>query len=187
MESKQLVYEGKAKKLYKTDDADLLLVQYKNDLTAFNGQKKATEHGKGALNNQISSLIFNVLQTKGIPNHWVKQLSEDKQLVKHTNIIPIEVVVRNVSAGSLAKRLGLSEGDLLSQPIVEFYYKDDELGDPLINEDHIRLLDLVESSVLLNMKELAHQVNLVLIDYFKQCDLRLVDFKLEFGFDSMVS
>ncbi|MGP4072781.1 phosphoribosylaminoimidazolesuccinocarboxamide synthase [Piscibacillus sp. B03] len=184
MEKGQLVYEGKAKRLYQTDDANLLLVQYKNDLTAFNGQKTSMEHGKGALNNQISSILFNVLRNEGIPNHWVKQISDDEQLVKHTDIIPIEVVVRNVAAGSLVKRLGLTEGETLNAPIVEYYYKDDELGDPLINDDHIELLNLVKQDDLTRMKELSLRINLVLVNYFKMCGLRLVDFKLEFGYDS---
>ncbi|WP_175614694.1 phosphoribosylaminoimidazolesuccinocarboxamide synthase [Piscibacillus halophilus] len=183
MQKGQLVYEGKAKRLYETEYPDVLVVEYKNALTAFNGQKKAEEQGKGALNNKISSILFERLHQAGVANHWVKQISEDEQLVKHTKIIPIEVVVRNVAAGSLAKRLGLTEGHQLGQTVVEYYYKDDELGDPLINEDHIKLLNLVDSDDLARMKDMALVVNDCLLDCFKQCDLKLIDFKLEFGYD----
>ncbi|GEL78032.1 phosphoribosylaminoimidazolesuccinocarboxamide synthase [Tenuibacillus multivorans] len=183
MHKGQLMYEGKAKKLFETNDPNELVVEYKNDLTAFNGQKKAEQQGKGALNNHISSLLFERLSEADIPNHWLKQLSEMEQLVKHTDIIPIEVVIRNVAAGSIAKRLGLEEGLALAFPIIEFYYKDDALGDPLINDDHINLLNLASHDELDEMRELASKVNDVLLELFRACELKLVDFKLEFGKD----
>ncbi|WP_188207975.1 phosphoribosylaminoimidazolesuccinocarboxamide synthase [Alkalibacillus aidingensis] len=178
-----LLYEGKAKRLFETEQPDTLWVQYKDDLTAFNGQKKERQQGKGRLNNEISSLLFHQLSAIGLPNHFIKRISETEQLVKKTTIIPIEVVVRNIAAGSLAKRLGLDEGAKLNQTIVEYYYKDDELGDPLINEDHINLLELVTKGELASMKGMALGINQKLIDHFQACDVILVDFKLEFGFD----
>ncbi|MGM8216149.1 phosphoribosylaminoimidazolesuccinocarboxamide synthase [Bacillaceae bacterium W0354] len=183
MEKGHLLYEGKAKKLYKTNENHVLLVDYKNDLTAFNGVKKSEKAGKGKLNNEISALIFERLQENGVPNHFIKKISETEQLVKQTSIIPIEVVVRNVTAGSLAKRLGLEEGIQLSEPIVEYYYKDDSLGDPLINDDHIKLLNLASDKELKNIRNQTLKVNEVLKEIFLACQLRLVDFKLEFGFD----
>lgn len=184
MQKGPLLYEGKAKKLYRTNDENILLVEYKNDLTAFNGEKKSEQLGKGELNNEISALIFTKLNELNIATHFVKRVSKTEQLVKSTNIIPIEVVVRNVAAGSLVKRLGLKEGDKLKQTIVEFYYKSDELKDPLINEDHIQLLDLASEDELNEIRRQAHHINDVLTDIFHQCDLQLVDFKLEFGKDS---
>ncbi|GEN46942.1 phosphoribosylaminoimidazolesuccinocarboxamide synthase [Alkalibacillus haloalkaliphilus] len=183
MEKRALLYEGKAKQLFETNDPNILWVQYKDALTAFNGEKKERAKGKGRLNNEISSILFHQLSTAGIANHFVKRLSETEQLVKKTSIIPIEVVVRNVAAGSLSRRLGLEEGVPLNTTIVEYYYKDDDLGDPLINEDHIQLLDLVSMNQLNEMKEMALKVNGYLTDHFKVCDVKLVDFKLEFGFD----
>ncbi|MDQ0352455.1 phosphoribosylaminoimidazole-succinocarboxamide synthase [Alkalibacillus filiformis] len=183
MEKRALLYEGKAKQLFETNDPNILRVQYKDALTAFNGEKKERAKGKGRLNNEISSILFHQLSTVGIANHFVKRLSETEQLVKKTSIIPIEVVVRNVAAGSLSRRLGLEEGVPLNTTVVEFYYKDDDLGDPLINEDHIQLLDLVSINQLNEMKEMALQVNDHLTNHFKACDVKLVDFKLEFGFD----
>ncbi|TFB14692.1 phosphoribosylaminoimidazolesuccinocarboxamide synthase [Filobacillus milosensis] len=183
MDKGQLLYEGKAKRLFETDQSDVLIVEYKNDLTAFNGEKKAQEQGKGALNNQISSILFERLNREGISNHWLEQLNQTEQLVQHNEIIPIEVVVRNIAAGSLAKRIGLKEGRELAFPIVEYYYKDDDLGDPLINEDHIKLLNLVNQSDLNQMKEMALKVNDALIELFEACEIKLVDFKLEFGYD----
>ncbi|PKR76560.1 phosphoribosylaminoimidazolesuccinocarboxamide synthase [Halalkalibacillus sediminis] len=183
MEKRDLLYEGKAKKLYETDRPNVLWVEYKDDLTAFNGEKKASQLGKGKLNNKISSLLLQYLKEKGIYNHFIQQLSDHEQLVEKTTIIPIEVVVRNTAAGSLAKRLGLPEGEKLKSTIVEYYYKDDDLGDPLINEDHIELLDLVDSASLNEMKELSLKVNRLLSELFQSCDLQLVDFKLEFGRD----
>ncbi|MCP8618009.1 phosphoribosylaminoimidazolesuccinocarboxamide synthase [Salirhabdus salicampi] len=181
MEKQQLMYEGKAKRLYKTEDHNILWVEYKDSATAFNGEKKATIQGKARYNNEISSIIFTILKEKGIPNHFVQQLSPTEQLVQRTTIIPLEVVVRNVTAGSLAKRIGKEEGVTLPKTIVEYYYKDDDLGDPLINEDHIEVLNIATNTQLVEMKNIALQVNELLVDYFASCNVRLVDFKLEFG------
>ena len=183
MEKGQLLYEGKAKRLYATDKEDILFVEYKDSATAFNGEKKAEIAGKGTLNNRITSLLFEKLKESGIESHFVEQLSDHEQLVKKVDIIPIEVVVRQVAAGSLAKRLGLVEGVELARPIVEFYYKDDELGDPLINEDHIKLLNLASQDEVTALYEKSLHVNEVLTKFFKEIGVILVDFKLEYGRD----
>lgn len=183
MEKGQLLYEGKAKRLYATDKEDILFVEYKDSATAFNGEKKAEIAGKGTLNNRITSLLFEKLKESGIESHFVKQLSDHEQLVKKVDIIPIEVVVRQVAAGSLAKRLGLVEGVELARPIVEFYYKDDELGDPLINEDHIKLLNIASQDEVKALYEKSLHVNEVLTKFFKEIGVILVDFKLEYGRD----
>lgn len=180
----ELLYEGKAKQIFATNDAETVRVKYKNSATAFNGQKKAELSGKGALNNQISAILFAYLSEKGIPNHFVKRISSTEQLVQRVSILPIEVVVRNIAAGSLSKRLGLEEGEQLNQPIIEFYYKDDALGDPLINEDHIRLLNLAEEAQMKQIREIAHTVNQQLKELFSSLHIDLVDFKLEFGVNS---
>ena len=176
-----LVYEGKAKRLYETEDPDVLRVEYKDSATAFNGVKKAEIEGKGQLNNEISSLIFKRLAEKGVKSHFIRKISEREQLVRRVEIIPLEVVVRNVVAGSLAKRLGLEEGTPAGQPIVEFYYKKDELGDPLITEDHVRLLGIASSEDLQFLRKQALAVNESLKALFAEIGVRLVDFKLEFG------
>jgi len=181
MTTNKPLYEGKAKRLFATEDELILKVEYKNDLTAFNGEKKVSHLGKGKLNNAISALIFEQLTEEGIPNHFVKKISETEQLVKRSKLIPIEVVIRNVAAGSLVKRLGLTEGETLKTSIVEYYYKDDALKDPLISEDHIFLLDLISEQGLKQIRELALKVNEKLTELFLQCGLRLIDFKLEFG------
>ncbi|KYC59582.1 phosphoribosylaminoimidazolesuccinocarboxamide synthase [Heyndrickxia coagulans] len=176
-----LVYEGKAKRLYETEDPDVLRVEYKDSATAFNGVKKAEIEGKGKLNNEISSLIFKRLADKGVKSHFIRKISEREQLVRRVEIIPLEVVVRNVVAGSLAKRLGLEEGTPVGQPVVEFYYKKDELGDPLITEDHVRLLGIASSEDLQFLRKQALAVNESLTALFAEIGVRLVDFKLEFG------
>lgn len=176
-----LLYEGKAKKIYQTNQSDVLRIAYKDSATAFNGEKKATIQGKGRLNNEISAIIFKKLAESGIQSHFIEKISETEQLVKAVTIIPLEVVVRNIIAGSLAKRLGLEEGIEASQPIVEFYYKQDELGDPLINEDHVKYMNLATGEELQFIRESALQINHVLIDYFKKRHIKLIDFKLEFG------
>lgn len=183
MEKGQLLYEGKAKRLYATDKENILFVEYKDSATAFNGGKKAEIAGKGTLNNRITSLLFEKLKESGIESHFVEQLSDHEQLVKKVDIIPIEVVVRQVAAGSLAKRLGLVEGVELARPIVEFYYKDDELGDPLINEDHIKLLNIASQDEVKALYEKSLHVNEVLTKFFKEIGVVLVDFKLEYGRD----
>lgn len=181
LQKADLMYEGKAKKVYATTDENVVWIEYKNSATAFNGEKKATIDGKGRLNNEITSLLFSMLHEAGIENHFIEKKSETEQLVQKVSIIPLEVVVRNVTAGSMAKRLGIDEGIQLEQEIVEFYYKDDNLGDPLITEDHIRLLKLATPAEVDVLKHLAQKVNILLTEYFVKKGLTLVDFKLEFG------
>ncbi|MBE3587642.1 MAG: phosphoribosylaminoimidazolesuccinocarboxamide synthase [Thermoanaerobacteraceae bacterium] len=181
MQKGEMLYEGKAKKIYRTDDPDIYLVEYKDDATAFNGLKKGTISGKGELNNKISAHFFRLLEEKGIATHFVEQVSEREMLVRSLEIIPIEVVVRNIAAGSLAKRLGLEEGTALPRPVVEYYYKSDELGDPMINDDHIAALNLATPDELAALKKTALAVNSILTEYLAPRRLELVDFKLEFG------
>ncbi|TDL30627.1 phosphoribosylaminoimidazolesuccinocarboxamide synthase [Jeotgalibacillus sp. S-D1] len=181
MEKGQMLYEGKAKRLYSTDEPGILWLEYKDSATAFNGEKKANIEGKGQLNNLITSLLFEKLKAEGIESHFVQKLSDHEQLVRHVEIIPIEVVVRNVAAGTLAKRIGLEEGKTLPHTIVEWYYKDDDLGDPLINEDHISILSLAQPDELTVLREKALEINKVLTRFFTAIDVDLIDFKLEFG------
>ena len=181
MEKGQLLYEGKAKRLYATEDINILFVAYKDSATAFNGEKKAEIDGKGLLNNRITSLIFGKLEEAGIASHFVKQISETEQLVRKVDIIPIEVVVRNIAAGSLAKRLGFEEGTSLKRPIVEFYYKDDNLGDPMITTEHIDILGIATEYEVQELYTKALQVNEVLKPMFADVGVELIDFKLEFG------
>jgi len=181
MEKQELLYEGKAKKIYATDEQDVLWVAYKNEATAFNGQKKAEISGKAQLNNQISSLLFSMLHEQGITTHFVKQLSDHEQAVKKVDIVPLEVVVRNATAGSLAKRIGVEEGIRFEQPIVELYYKDDALGDPLILAEHAIFLKAATQEEIDSLKAQALQINEILSKFFKDKDIFLVDFKLEFG------
>ena len=178
---KELLYEGKAKELYETDDPDTLWVKYKNQATAGNGAKKETIEGKGKLNNQITSLLFEKLKEKGIPSHFIKQLSETEQLIQKVEMFPLEVVVRNVAAGSFSRRLGVEEGKELSFPVLEFYLKKDELNDPIINEDHVKELALAAEEEVVKIKNQALEINQVLLKLFKEMNIRLVDFKLEFG------
>jgi phosphoribosylaminoimidazole-succinocarboxamide synthase len=177
----QLLYEGKAKKMFTTDDPNVLRVEYKNDATAFNGQKKASFEGKGRLNNAICTKIFKMLQQKNVPTHYIETISETEQLVKAVSIVPIEVVVRNVVAGSLSKRLGVDEGETLARTIVEFYYKSDELGDPMINTDHALAMEIATKDELAEIRRLALDVNDALQAFFSEAGILLVDFKLEFG------
>ncbi|SFE88995.1 phosphoribosylaminoimidazolesuccinocarboxamide synthase [Alteribacillus iranensis] len=181
LKKESLLYEGKAKKLYKTNLKNLLWMEYKDDATAFNGEKKESLKGKGRLNNEITSLVFERLEASGLESHFVKKISSTEQLVRETAIIPLEVVVRNVVAGSLQRRTGLHEGMELEEPVIEFYYKDDALGDPLVNEDHIRLLQVAEPEQLHTLKRQALAINTQLSRLFRQCGLILVDLKLEFG------
>lgn len=181
MEKLGLLYEGKAKRIYATNDDGIVWVEYKDSATAFNGEKKATITGKGRLNNTISCLLFEMLHFKGIDTHLVEKISDTEQLVKQVAIIPIEVVVRNIAAGSLAKRLGLEEGIPLASPIIELYYKNDDLGDPLINEDHVKILQLASVLQVNEMKQKAIEINEVLTPFFDEKNVRLIDFKLEFG------
>jgi len=180
----KLLYEGKAKKIYVSDNPDEVICEFKDSLTAFNGVKAAQEKGKGALNCEITALIFNALAKKGIPTHLIKKIDNTKLLVKKVDIIPIEVVVRNIAAGSLSKRLGLKEGEKLPFTIVEFYYKNDELNDPLINDDHAMILNLVSSRDELDvLRDYGKKINNFLCEFFDNIGLILVDFKVEFGKD----
>ncbi len=178
-----LLYEGKGKRLYKCEDDDLLVSEFKDDLTAFNAQKKGNENGKGALNCQISTELFRLLEKNGIKTHLVETLSDNEQLVKKVEIIPIEVVVRNIATGSLTKRLGIKDGMILPFTLVEFYYKDDDLGDPILNDEHCLLLDLASESELEELKRLGREINSILKGFFLKRGLNLVDFKVEFGKD----
>lgn len=184
MEKGAQLYEGKAKKIYATDDEQVVWIEYKDSATAFNGAKKAEITGKGRLNNEITSLIFEKLKEKGIDSHFIKRISETEQLVKKVTIVPLETVVRNTAAGSFSARLGVEEGTKLSRPIVEFYYKDDALGDPLLTDDHIDILGLATKEEKELIKEKALKVNEVLSSLFAELNINLIDFKLEFGKDA---
>jgi phosphoribosylaminoimidazole-succinocarboxamide synthase len=176
------LYEGKAKKVFKTDDKNLYWVAYKDDATAFDGKKRGTIQSKGYYNNQISAHFFEYLEGQGqVPTHFVKLLSDTEMLVKAVEIIPVEVIARNVAAGSLAKRVGLPEGTKLKYPVLEFCYKSDELGDPMINDYHIRTLELASDEEVAEIKKIAWLVNEKLTEYVAKFNLTLVDFKLEFG------
>jgi phosphoribosylaminoimidazole-succinocarboxamide synthase len=181
VEKLELVYEGKAKKLYNTDDANVLWVEYLNQATALNGVKKDQIAGKGELNNKITSLIFEKLSARGIKHHFIKQISDNEQLIQKIKMIPLEVVLRNTAAGSFSKRLGVEEGTPLKFPVVEFYFKEDALDDPFINDEHVELLDIATNKEIKILKDAARQINLALIDIFKEANIRLIDFKLEFG------
>jgi phosphoribosylaminoimidazole-succinocarboxamide synthase len=184
MEKGSMLYEGKAKRIYATVEEEVVWVEYKNSATAFNGEKKMDIEGKGVLNNKITSLLFSKLQEQGIESHFMEKISDHEQLVKRVDIIPLEVVVRNVAAGSLSKRIGLDEGTPLEQTIVEFYYKNDDLGDPLLTDEHIDLLQLATQDERQELKQKALQVNDFLKTLFDDIGVRLIDFKLEFGKDS---
>nr|WP_307413154.1 phosphoribosylaminoimidazolesuccinocarboxamide synthase [Neobacillus ginsengisoli] len=181
---KELLYEGKAKRIYTTENEQIVLVEYKDSATAFNGEKKANITGKGRLNNEITSLLFLQLKEAGIDSHFIEQVSETEQLVKKVTIIPLETVVRNVAAGSFSKRLGVEEGKELTAPIVEFYLKNDELGDPLLTNDHILELNLATAEEIAVLREKALKINTVLLSFFDGLGIRLIDFKLEFGKDN---
>ena len=176
-----LIYEGKAKKIFTTGHPDEVLQYFKDDATAFNAQKRGTIVGKGVINNKVSERLFRLLEQNGVPTHFVERKSEREMLTKKVTIVPVEVVVRNVVAGSLAKRLGLKEGEAIQPPIVEWYYKNDALGDPLIGDDHVRLLKLATPDQLAEIRRLALKGNSVLQPFFAERRMILVDFKLEFG------
>ena len=181
MEKKELLYEGKAKKVYATDDPEVLYVSYKDDATAFNGLKKGTILGKGAINNRVTNYMMQMLEKQGVPTHLVQELSERDTLVKKVQIVPLEVIIRNISAGSFAKRYGVEEGIVFDEPTIEFSYKNDELGDPLINAYHARALGLATWEEIDTIKKLAFRVNDIMKAFFKGLKVDLVDFKLEFG------
>ena len=184
METKELLYEGKAKKIFKTANDDVLLMEFKDSLTAFNALKKGEFAGKGALNCKISTLIFQLLSQHKIAHHWLETENDKYMLVQKTTIIPLEVVVRNYLAGSLAKKLGKIEGEALKQPIVEFYFKNDSLNDPFVNDDQAVAFGWATESDLKVLKEQARQINQILVKTFTAIDLKLIDFKIEFGFNS---
>jgi phosphoribosylaminoimidazole-succinocarboxamide synthase len=175
------LYEGKAKKVYKTDDEDFLIVDYKDDATAFNGEKKGTISGKGAINNRVSNYLMQILEKEGISTHFVEELSERETVVKKVSIVPLEVIIRNIAAGSFSKRYGVAEGTELKIPTLEFSYKDDALGDPLINAYHARALGLADAAEIDKITEAAFKVNEILSAFFLKTGIILVDFKLEFG------
>ncbi|ACL19526.1 phosphoribosylaminoimidazole-succinocarboxamide synthase [Desulfitobacterium hafniense DCB-2] len=181
MEKGQMLYEGKAKKVYTTDQEGIYWVEYKDDATAFNGEKKGTIGDKGIVNNRLSALLFEVLEKTGIPTHFIELLNDREMLVRKLEMIPLEVVVRNIAAGSLAKRLGVAEGLNLSRPVVELYYKDDALGDPFVNESHSLAMGWAEQSDLKEIQELGLKINGELQKILDQAGIILVDFKLEFG------
>ncbi|MDW7668803.1 MAG: phosphoribosylaminoimidazolesuccinocarboxamide synthase [Bacillota bacterium] len=181
MKKLEMLYEGKAKKVYKTEDQDKYIVEYKDDATAFDGKKKGTIVGKGVVNNKMSAAMFMLLEEKGIPTHMLELINDRESLVKAVKILPIEVIVRNVAAGSLAKRLGLEEGTVMNKTVLEFCYKDDDLGDPMINDYHIAALNLASEDQLNEIRDYAFKINEVLVKYFQERGIRLIDFKLEFG------
>ena len=181
MEKREQLYEGKAKKVYATDDPQLVIVDYKDDATAFNGLKKGTIAGKGVINNRVTNKLMQMLAEQGIPTHFVQELSERETLVKKVEIVPLEVIIRNISAGSFAKRYGVEEGIVFDQPTIEFSYKNDDLGDPLLNEYHALALKLASKSEIDRIKTLAFRINDILKAYFATINVELVDFKLEFG------
>ncbi len=181
MKKFEQLYEGKAKRVYKTDDENHYWVEYKDDATAFNGEKKGTILDKGVVNNKMSALLFQMLEAKGIPTHFETLISDREQYVKAVKILPLEVIVRNVAAGSLAKRLGLEEGVVMKETVLEFCYKDDALGDPMINDYHIYAMGFATPEQVETIKEMSLKINTLLQVFFLERDLKLIDFKLEFG------
>ena len=181
MEKREQLYEGKAKKVFATDDPNLVIVSYKDDATAFNGLKKGTIVGKGVVNNKVTNHLMQLLEKEGVPTHFVEELSDRDTVVKHVSIVPLEVIIRNISAGSFAKRFGVEEGIVFDEPTIEFSYKNDDLGDPLMNAYHARALKLATAEEIETIKAMAFKVNEVLKAFFKAVNVDLVDFKLEFG------
>ena len=177
----QMLYEGKAKQVFKMENPDLYRIHYKDDATAFNGEKKGTIHDKGVLNNKITSFFFTMLNEAGIPTHFVERIDDRDQIVKALDIVPLEVIVRNIAAGSMAKRFGIEEGTPLKHPILEFCYKNDELGDPFANESQITALGWATQDQLTTIKDITMKVNDILKDFLATKKVKLVDFKLEFG------
>ena len=181
MEKLEQLYEGKAKKVFRTDDPEVLLVDYKDDATAFNGLKKGTIRGKGAINNRVTNFMMRMLEKEGVPTHYIEELSDRETLVKKVTIVPLEVIIRNVSAGSFSKRYGVEEGIVFKKPTIEFSYKNDDLGDPLLNDDHALALGLATEEEIATIKAMAFKVNDVMKAFFKSVGVDLIDFKLEFG------
>ncbi|WP_104697241.1 MULTISPECIES: phosphoribosylaminoimidazolesuccinocarboxamide synthase [unclassified Helicobacter] len=182
MQKQEMIYEGKGKRIFATDDKNLIIAEFKDDLTAFNAEKKGNQEGKGSLNCEISSILFELLEKNGILTHFKKTLDSNHILCEKVEILPIEVVVRNVATGSLTKRLGIKDGLELPFALVEFYFKDDSLGDPIINDEHCKILGITQKQEDLDfLKSQARKINTILKDFFIQIDLKLIDFKLEFG------
>ncbi|WP_304943852.1 phosphoribosylaminoimidazolesuccinocarboxamide synthase, partial [Vallitalea guaymasensis] len=181
MKKTELLYEGKAKKVFKTDDENMLIVSYKDDATAFNGVKKGSIQDKGSINNRVSNYLMGLLEKKGIPTHIVEEINDRETIVKKVQIVPLEVIVRNIAAGSLSKRLGLEEGTKLDKTVLEYCYKKDELGDPMVNDFHIYALSLATKEELDKISEMSFKINEILSEYFDSINIELIDFKLEFG------
>ena len=181
MKKLDLLYEGKAKKVFATDDPDVLIVDYKDDATAFNGLKKGTIVGKGVINNRMTNHVFKMFEKEGIPTHYIEELSDRETAVKKVEIVPLEVIIRNVAAGSFSKKLGIEEGRQLACPTLEFSYKNDDLGDPFINRYYALALELATEEEIEKITKMAFKVNELMIEFFKKADIQLVDFKIEFG------
>ena len=181
MQKKELLYEGKAKKVYTTEDPEVYIVAYKDDATAFNGLKKGTIVGKGVVNNEMSNFMFRKLEEQGIPTHYIEELNERETAVKKVTIVPLEVIIRNTAAGSLSKRLGLPEGTPLKTPVLEFSYKNDDLGDPMVNDYHILAMGLATREELDQIAEMSFAINKMMVEFFKSVNVDLIDFKIEFG------
>lgn len=181
MKKCEMLYEGKAKKVYTTEDPELYIVDYKDDATAFNGLKKGTISGKGVINNRVTNHLMKMLESKGIPTHFVEELSDRETVVKKVKIVPLEVIVRNIAAGSMSKRLGIEEGTVLPTTVLEYSYKNDDLGDPLINDYHALAMQLCTREELDQIASYAFKINEILKVFFKEINVDLVDFKLEFG------
>ncbi len=181
VEKKEQLYEGKAKKVYATNNPDYVIVDYKDDATAFNGEKKGTISGKGVINNKMTNYMFGLLEKQGIPTHLVEEISDRETIVKKVEIVPLEVIVRNVAAGSFSKKLGIEEGTPLKRPTLEFSYKNDDLGDPFINKYYALGLDLATEKEIETITEYAFKINDFMVDFFKKLNIDLIDFKIEFG------
>lgn len=181
MNKQEMLYEGKAKKVFLTEDPDVLIVSYKDDATAFNGLKKGSITGKGAINNRMTNLLFEKMEKEGVPTHLIEEINDRETAVRKVEIVPLEVIVRNVAAGSFSKRLGVEEGKVFAEPTIEFSYKNDELGDPLINSYFAKALELATQEEIDTIKKYAFKINEILKKEFLKADLRLIDFKIEFG------
>lgn len=181
MNKQEMLYEGKAKKVFLTEDPDVLIVSYKDDATAFNGLKKGSITGKGAINNRMTNLLFEKMEKEGVPTHLIEEINDRETAVRKVEIVPLEVIVRNVAAGSFSKRLGVEEGKVFAEPTIEFSYKNDELGDPLINSYFAKALELASQEEIDTIKKYAFKINEILKKEFLKADLRLIDFKIEFG------
>lgn len=181
MEKKEQLYEGKAKKVFATDDPDVVIVSYKDDATAFNGEKKGTIVGKGVINNRMTNLVFQKFEAAGIPTHFIEELNDRETAVKKVDIVPLEVIIRNVAAGSFSKRMGVEEGRQLLCPILEFSYKNDALGDPFINDDYALALGLATKEEIDKIREYTLKINEIMKEYFLNAGMKLIDFKIEFG------